>query len=430
MTRRTINILIGLAVLSFTGIILTQIYWVRQAYNVQEKETNDRIVIAMSSVVQDIMTMNKDSSVVEPVKQVSSNFYVANINDTLHPYLLETLLKDAFTSSNLRSDFEYGIYDCFNDSIVFGGKVSFRDEDQTPGEITPAEEISFQKKFDKDGHYFGIYYPHKKQMILGNMDFWIFSSLMLIFIVFIFVYAIFIILKQKRLSEVKNDFINNMTHELKTPIATIGISSQMLSQDGIENDKERLQQYAGIISTENQRLKNQVDKVLQIATLSPKQMQIKKEDLDMHAILTQATESNKLLASERGGNVFLRLSADKYHVNGDRVHLTNIFYNLIDNALKYCEGAPHVEIATSNNGRNLRIEITDNGIGIPEKYRKQIFDRFFRVPTGNVHDVKGFGLGLFYVKTIIQAHRGSISVGNATGGGSKFTIEIPHHERS
>ena len=416
--------------LSFTGIILTQIYWVRQAYTFQEKETNDRIVIAMSSVVQDIMTINKDNSVVEPVKQVSSNFYVANINDTLHPYLLETLLKDAFTSSNLRSDFEYGIYDCFNDSIVFGGKVNFRDEDQTIGEITPADEISFQKKFDKDGHYFGIYYPHKKQMILGNMDFWIFSSLMLIFIVFIFVYAIFIILKQKRLSEVKNDFINNMTHELKTPIATIGISSQMLKQDGIEHDKERIQQYASIISTENQRLKNQVDKVLQIATISPKKMQINREDLDMHAIIEQAAESNGLLASEKDGEITLSLQAKKFHVNADRVHLTNIFYSLIDNALKYCKGSPEVEIKTSNKGKNLIIEISDNGIGIPEKYRNQIFDRFFRVPTGNVHDVKGFGLGLFYVKTIIQGHRGSITVSNSEVGGSKFTIEIPHHERN
>ncbi|MGB0424104.1 MAG: hypothetical protein ACPGED_07275, partial [Flavobacteriales bacterium] len=220
MSRTTIYILIALAALSLTGIIVTQIYWVNKAYDVQEKETNDRIVIAMSSVVQRIMEINADSSVVEPVKQVTSNFYVANINDTLHPYLLETLLTEEFTSSNLRNDFEYGVYDCFNDSIVFGGKVSFRDG----GASSPAQEIKFQKRFDKDGHYFGIYYPSKQQMIFGQMDFWLFSSAMLIVVIFIFVYAIFIILKQKRLSEVKTDFTNNMTHELKTPISTISIS--------------------------------------------------------------------------------------------------------------------------------------------------------------------------------------------------------------
>ena len=421
MSRTTIYILIALAAFSLSGIIITQIYWVNKAYDVQEKETNDRIVIAMSSVVQSIMEINADSSVVEPVKQVTSNFYVANINDTLHPYLLKTLLKDEFTASNLRSDFEYGIYDCFNDSIVFGGKVSFRDD----GTSDPAQEIKFQKRFDKDGHYFGIYYPSKQQMILGQMDFWLFSSAMLIIIIFIFVYAIFIILRQKRLSEVKTDFINNMTHELKTPISTISISSEVLLQSNIHEDPKRLHRFAEIVSNENNRLKLQVDKVLQIATLNPQSLELKYEEIDMHQLIQNAAVSNQLLAQEEDGNLDLNLKANSFRVKGDRVHLTNILYNLMDNALKYCEGSPSITVSSRNKGKWFLFELSDNGIGIPQKYQSQVFDQFFRVPKGNQHDVKGFGLGLYYVKTIVDSHKGKISLTSSVGKGSTFTIQLP-----
>ena len=421
MSRSTIYILIALAAFSLTGIIVTQIYWVNKAYDVQEKETNDRIVIAMSSVVQRIMEINADSSVVEPVKQVTSNFYVANINDTLHPYLLETLLTEEFTSSNLRNDFEYGVYDCFNDSIVFGGRVSFRDG----GASSPAQEIKFQKRFDKDGHYFGIYYPSKQQMIFGQMDFWLFSSAMLIIVIFIFVYAIFIILRQKRLSEVKTDFINNMTHELKTPISTISISSQVLMQNNIHEDPERLHRYAEIVSNENNRLKLQVDKVLQIATLNPQSLELQYEKIDMHQLIENAVTSNQLIAQETEGKIDMNLSATSFSVNGDRVHLTNILYNLMDNAIKYCEGAPKIEVSSRNDGKWFIFEIKDNGIGIPSKYQSQVFDQFFRVPKGNQHDVKGFGLGLYYVKTIVESHKGKINLKSTIDKGSSFTIQLP-----
>ncbi|MEO0403337.1 MAG: HAMP domain-containing sensor histidine kinase [Bacteroidota bacterium] len=420
MKRRSINLLIILAVVSFAGILITQIYWVRQAYSVQEKEINDRIVIAMSTVVQDIMAIKKDSSVVEPVQQVANNFYVANINDTLHPYLLETLLKDEFTASNLRSDFEYGIYDCFNDSIVFGGKVSFGEEGSQP-----AKEISFQRKFDKDGHYFGIYYPQKSDLIFGNMKFWTFSTIMLLIVVTVFVYAIMIILKQKRLSEVRTDFINNMTHELKTPISTIAISSQALTNDQVLDDPQRLKQYAKIIQAENHRLKTQVDKVLQIATLSAEKVEMQQGEVNMDQLITSACQSNQLLADQLGGKITYENLAENFTIQGDEVHLTNILYNLLDNALKYCEETPEIKIQTSNKKGKLLVSIRDNGIGIPPKYKTLVFDRFFRVPTGNQHDVKGFGLGLHYVKAVVEAHGGTVEVDSQLGQGSTFQFEIP-----
>ena len=217
MKRSTINIVIILAVISLTGVVVTQIYWVNRAYNLQEKEFSDRVVIAMNGVVDRIQTMKQDSAIVEPVKQEANNFFVANINDTLHPFLLETLLREEFTQSNLTEDFEYGIYDCFNDSIVSGGKLRFGEE----AVRTEQDDINIQKKFDRDGHYFGIYFPNKSTIVIGQLDFWVFSSVMLILVIVFFSYAILIILRQKRLSEIKTDFINNMTHELKTPISTI-----------------------------------------------------------------------------------------------------------------------------------------------------------------------------------------------------------------
>ena len=418
MKRSTINIVIILAVISLTGVVVTQIYWVNRAYNLQEKEFSDRVVIAMNGVVDRIQTMKKDSAIVEPVKQEANNFFVANINDTLHPFLLETLLREEFTQSNLTEDFEYGIYDCFNDSIVSGGKLRFGEE----AVRTEQDDINIQKKFDRDGHYFGIYFPNKSTIVIGQLDFWVFSSVMLILVIVFFSYAILIILRQKRLSEIKTDFINNMTHELKTPISTISLSSEVLLQPNIGYDPERLERYASIIFNENNRLKTQVDKVLQIATLSPDKVSIKNEIFDLNSIVQMACKTFQVRVEEEQGSLHLNLHAGNINIQGDVVHITNIVYNLLDNACKYTKDSPFIEVSTSTEGKKDAVRISDKGLGIPKEHLRMIFDKFFRVPTGNLHDVKGFGLGLFYVKTIVNAHGGEIDVESEMGKGSTFTL--------
>ena len=424
MSRRTIYILILVAVVSLSGIVITQIYWVQRAYNLQERQFNDRVVIAMSSVVDRILEANDDSSLVQPVSQMSSNFFVANINDTLHPYFLETLLREEFQALNLKEEFEYGIYDCFSDSIVYGGRVDFEREIV----LDDKSKIRIQKSFEKDGHYFGIYFPQKTTLVIGSMDFWIFSSLMIVVVVIFFGYAIAIILKQKRLSEIKTDFINNMTHELKTPISTIGISSSMLLREDVKEDPQRQQQYATIIQNENERLKSQVERVLQVATLSPEKLELKNELVDMHQVIKGALDALDVKMTETGGQINQECNAKNSVVYGDRVHLTNLIYNLVDNALKYTDEQPNISVRTSNNGKRLVMSISDNGIGIEQKHQRLIFDKFFRVPTGNVHNVKGFGLGLFYVKTVVDAHKGSVNVSSTPGKGSTFTVELNAHE--
>jgi two-component system, OmpR family, phosphate regulon sensor histidine kinase PhoR len=420
MKRGTINIVVIMAVISLAGIVVTQSYWVKRAYTLEEKEFNDRVVIAMSSVVQRIQELNNDSAIVEPVEQMSANFYVANINDTLHPYLLETLLREEFITSNLQEDFEYGIYDCFNDSIVFGSKVNFSEK------IVQAEqsETSIQKRFDKDGHYFGIYFPKKGGILVRQMDFWIFSSFMILLIIIFFAYTIHVMLRQKRLSEIKTDFINNMTHELKTPISTIGLSAGVLMKPDIAQQPERLHQYAEIIANENDRLKNQVEKVLQIASLSPDQVNIQLEALDMHEIIIKASESIQIRLEEEGGSLTLCLAEGQPLVMGDKVHITNIVYNLLDNACKYTEYEPDIELTSTCENGWFVLSVKDQGIGIERKHQKMIFEKFFRVPTGNIHNVKGFGLGLFYVTTIVNAHEGKMEVESQPGKGSVFAVKL------
>ncbi len=420
MSRRTIIIVILLALISLGVIIAGQVFWVRKAYGIQERQFNEHVMFALTAVVDEILVMNNDSSVTEPVLQKESNFFVANINDTPSPYLLETLLKEQFERYNLKEDFEYGIYDCFTDSIVFGSRVNF---DTLDNEVR-AEATQIKAKFEPDGHYFGVLFPNKTATILKQLDFWMYSSFVVFLIIIFFSYTIFVILKHKRLSEVKSDFINNMTHELKTPISTISLSAEALSNPNIINQPERFKQYISIIKNENQRLRSQVDKVLQIATLTPKKVSVKMDEIDIHEIILKATETFSINVAEDGGELSTKLNATKSIILGDIVHITNVIYNLLDNARKYTEAEPIISIESYNDKDRLVVKVKDNGVGINQSHLGMIFDKFYRVPTGNLHNVKGFGLGLFYVNTIMKAHKAKISVESKVGKGSTFTLEF------
>jgi two-component system phosphate regulon sensor histidine kinase PhoR len=240
-----------------------------------------------------------------------------------------------------------------------------------------------------------------------------------------FAYAIFIILRQKRLSEIQKDFINNMTHEFKTPISTIGISANVLSNKEILNDPNRLANYAAIIADQNKRLENQIEKVLQVARIEQNKLNLKFEETDVHSLVSEVAENFNLNVKNLNGIIQMNLKAENYIVNADRLHLTNVVYNLLDNAVKYRKKEPLITIYTINKADDMILEIEDNGIGIEKKYIKKIYDKFFRVPTGNIHNVKGFGIGLNYVKNIIDAHKWKIKVESKPGEGSRFTITIP-----
>lgn len=421
MNRKTIRIIIFLATFSLIGIITTQLFWVRNAYNLQEKQFNERVNLALSNVTHQLLSINKDESdLYNPVKQISSNYYITLINDTVNPYLLETLLKNEFVERSIKIDFEYVIYDCFTDSIVFGNYVSLDNQEQDQ-----LQSKSYNIQWDRDGHYFGVYFPSKQSYIINEMGIWLFSSSIILIIIIFFAYTISVILKQKRLSEIKNDFINNITHEFKTPISTISLSAEVLLGKNIVNEPERLANYANIIKEENNRLKNQVDKVLQLATLDKDKLKLENEKIDLHELITSSVKSFGLIVKERNGVINCNLKAEKHTFFGDRIHITNTLHNLIDNAIKYTPENPLIIISTNYHNGFIEISVQDNGIGIAKEGHKYIFEKFYRVPTHNVHDVKGFGLGLNYVKTIVEAYSGTVKLISKENEGSTFVIKLP-----
>ena len=415
MKSNQIRIAVLLGSVSIIGIILFQLYWVNKSYDLAEEQFNKTVKIALYNVAQKMAEFNGSELPNEnPVKQISSNYFIVDINNVIDAKILDHFLKTEFEYSNIHIDYEYAIYDCETNEMVYGNYIKQDD-------IPKKEKQKFQK-FDEFTYYFGILFPSKVLYIINSMNIWLISSFVLFTAIIFFAYSVFIILKQKRLSEIQKDFINNMTHEFKTPISTIGISAEVLSDPEIVKSPERLKNYAEIISGQNKRLESQIEKVLQLAQLDKSKFKLKKEEFDIHKVIKQIGEAFKLTVDSKNGVLHCNLKAGNSIITGDKLHTTNIIYNLLDNAFKYSFEKPDITISTWNKDNRLYLEISDKGIGISKKYRKRIFDRFFRIPTGNIHNVKGFGLGLNYVKSIVHSHNWKIKVESEPGEGSRFII--------
>lgn len=421
MNRKTIRLIIFFAVFTVIGIFSFQIIWVQRAFSLQEKQFNERVHVALTNVVKEVQRLNNDSSnIYEPVKQISSNYYLASTNDTLHPYLLENLLKSAFQDRNLNNDFEYVVYDCFTDSIVFGNYVDLEAEAKSL-----VYRTSNRDKWNKTSHYFGVYFPGKELYLINEMGIWVVSTIFLLLVVIFFSYTIWVILQQKKLSEIRTDFINNMTHELKTPISTILLSTEVLSNPAIAKNPKRLANYSKIIKEESERLKTQVDKVLQMASLDKKRVELDRKKVDLHKVIKKTVSGFELILDANEAEIYLDLKASNAIVLGDEMHLTNIMFNLIDNAIKYSTEKARIQISTENHKNGLNLRVIDNGIGMSREEQKHVFEKFYRVPTGDKHDVKGFGIGLNYVFKLVKQHHGKIQLKSETGKGSTFKLFFP-----
>jgi two-component system, OmpR family, phosphate regulon sensor histidine kinase PhoR len=415
----TIRFVIILAALSIVGITITQIYWVRRAFDLKEAEFERTVNAALYNVAHQIFDINKTPSPANnPVKQLSTNYFVVMVNSEIDTNLLEFLLRNEFEKRGIIADFEYGVYDCSSERMVYGDYVPLK---------TAKENITTKSlpKWANQGYYFGVQFPNRAAHIINQMGIWSFSSVVLLLVITFFTYTLFVILKQKRLSEIQKDFINNMTHEFKTPIATIAVSTEVLKDPSIVHQPERLMNYAGIIEKENIRLKHQVERVLQMARLDKEDIGLKKERVDIHQLIQDAIRTHTMALQEKTGSLKCELNATATELNVDKLHLTNVFNNLLDNAIKYCKTIPEITIKSFNHHKGFMVEVVDNGIGISSENQKRVFQKFYRVPTGNVHDVKGFGLGLSYAKTIVHAHGGEITLQSELGRGCSFRIYFP-----
>jgi two-component system phosphate regulon sensor histidine kinase PhoR len=346
-----------------------------------------------------------------------------NKTETIDTLALDSILKVQLNDKGIGADYAYGIFDPFMNAFYLDAQKKDYEGILTSHHrvnLTPGNVFS-QPKF------LSIFFPNQNKYLLRTM--WLLlaiSSMFLLVIIFSFSFTVSTIIRQKKVSEIKNDFINNMTHELKTPISTISLACQALSDPDIKTRKGIVENYINVIADENKRLAMVVENVLRTAVMDKGELKLKIVDMDVHDVVSQVLQNMKIQLEQRGGQFITDLKAINTLVEADEIHLTNVVFNLVDNALKYTDKIPLIKVGTRNEEQGIVVFIEDNGIGIAKDNQKKIFEKLFRVPTGNIHNVKGFGLGLSYVKAIVDKHNGWIKVKSEPNRGSRFEILIPH----
>ncbi len=449
------------------GLAIIQFAWIKWQVDLNEKAFEDKVTMVLNQVkqrIQDDFKKKEESTeqftfkstqrkpivdrILNPEKEdfrtrqlrkefSSTSFYLDPQTklENIDKDNLDIYIKDELENQGLDILSDYGIYS--NESETFlivngnfyvgeiGGSSSI-ESPETQSLNTSNYSIPLFNTDSKSPGSLKIFFKNKagylwSKVWLSLMSSIIFTSLIL----FCFSYVVWVIFKQKKVSEMKTDFINNMTHEFKTPIATISLATDSITSDKIINSEDKIRRFAGIIKQENKRMLNQVEKVLQMATIDKEDFKLNLGQLDVHELIDRAVQNMSLKVNQREGKLTKNLDAQHFIIEGDQNHISNIFHNLLDNAEKYSPEKPEISIATKNVKDGIQITITDNGIGMSKDALKNIFDKFYRVHTGNRHDVKGFGLGLSYVKALVSAHKGSINVNSELGKGSSFKLILP-----
>jgi two-component system phosphate regulon sensor histidine kinase PhoR len=368
--------------------------------------------------------IRKSNLVHDIVREIASMNMSSHIEERIDQNILDTLLKEELREHHVNTPFEYNIYDPFKQRLVLSNANLYH-----PGDLlnTPYRIDLFPNDIFKKPAYLLIHFPQKKQFVLGEM--WLLmaiSTVVVLIIILSFLFIVLALVKQKKLSNMKNDFINNMTHELKTPIATISLACEALEDKGVAKNQNMVDNYISIIDQENKRLAKLVENVLQTTVIEKGEFNLYYRDIDLHALIKEVIKNMQVQVQKKKGVITTKLEAMTEIIQGDKFHLVNVLSNLIDNAIKYSSEQLLIEIETRNYAEGIILSVRDNGIGMSKEIQKKIFDKFYRATSGNVHDVKGFGLGLSYVKAIIEMHGGKIELESAAGAGSKFEIYLPY----
>ena len=434
--KKIFPIITVLILLSLLGLIFFQFLWLKSAKEIKEQQLDDNITKAVSEaaekLVQDRTTFpfSKKTDLHFPDKMkmeffkpsVIQRFSKDDIYDIIRTSLKKNLLKDipfefavtenSLTADNVTSDnfFKYYLDSAHNIRRII--------------QLIPPSGSNLENLTQEE--FLAVIVPHSRTIVLKEITWFIMGAILFtIIITTAFFLTIRTLLKQKKLSEIKSDFINNMTHEFKTPLATISLAVDALKNEKVVGDKEKTNYFTGIIKEENKRMNKQVETILQAALLDKQEVQLNLKKLSAHSLIKSALNNITLPVEEKGGKIETSLEAQKDIIMADEVHFTNIINNLLDNSVKYSKESPLIKLHTSNLGNSIRIKIDDNGIGMNKETLNRIFEKFYRAHTGNIHDVKGFGLGLSYVKTMVDAHHGTIRPESILGKGSSFIITIP-----
>jgi len=410
------NTVIFIGFFAIVGVIIMQLFLLNQAYIFEKKDVEDKIHFALQDVVERIYRDNKSElPSTNLIKKISENYFIVNVNDVFENQILEHYLATEFEKVKLELDFEYAIYDCSSESMVYGNYVSLDGKKET------ICEDCFSNSTDLT-YYFAIRFPHIKQSYFKSLSqYWVFTGVLFLVLI-IYVYSVFLMLQQKRYTELQKDFINNMTHEFKTPLASILIASNYANSQKEIQDNPKLSKYMQIIINQSNKLNQHIEKILYVAKTDSNQIVLEKTKVDVFSIL-ELVKENILLKHQKNIQIELNLEK-KYTVFADEFHFYNLVYNVIDNAVKYSENEVTIRITSKENKKRLQLNFIDNGVGIPENDLPFIFDKFYRVTRKDNKDIEGFGIGLSYVKRVCEWHKWSVSVKNNAIKGITISIQI------
>jgi two-component system phosphate regulon sensor histidine kinase PhoR len=421
MKGKTLKYIIFLASISVAGIFLIQFAFLRSSYNLSEKKFRESASVALKEVAWQILLASGNSSNFEdltPVEIISGNYFLVNIDAVIDKELLKTNLTEQLKKHEIYTDFEFAIFDPDTNQMEEGTLITETQEEKTSSFIFPTN--------NNYTNYFGIHFTNRSAFFNSQLSIWYFLTGLLVFVVLFFGYTLSVIIRQRQLSEVQKNFINNLTHELKTPISSIALSASVINNKEILKTPKRLFEYAQIIQEQNKRLSKNVEKVLNLASLEKNRIRLSLKNINLQLILEETIDQFKQSDFGQKAEIQLDLKGINSMVFADKFHFSHLILNILENAVKYCEQTPSIKIRIIENNRGFLLRFVDNGIGISKDQRKKIFKKFYRVPTGNVHNVKGFGLGLDYVQKIVIAHKWKIKVDENPSGGSIFTISIPN----
>jgi two-component system phosphate regulon sensor histidine kinase PhoR len=470
MSKKVIWSIILIMSFSLVGVGMIQYFWIDRAVDLDEKNFNDKVTIALNNVKKRLITdaetaadavfygnadsilqqngsknklfpLSVESTAGNRIRQLEYRTAIIDPYELLENIdieALDTYIKMELSSKDIDLDYEYGVYSNRDKAyIVENGNYTATIGDTTKSSNVAAMNPLYKAEykislFDDDmvnpGHL-NLFFPGKSRFLWSNVIGILISSVLFTgLILFCFSYTVYVIFHQKKVSEMKTDFINNMTHEFKTPIATISLASDSILSPSILENKDKVSRFIGIIKQENRRMLNQVEKVLQMAQIEKENLELKLIPINLHELINEAVVNAELKVQAKGGRIQTKLEAQNPKIQGDVTHISSIINNLLDNAEKYTPEKPEIQISTKNVKEGIELSILDNGIGISRDAVKYIFEKFYRVHTGNLHNVKGFGLGLSYVKAMVEAHHGKVNVKSDPGKGSIFTVFLPYSQ--
>lgn len=427
------HLVLLLATASFLGLSILQVINLESSFKTNKSIFLQKIDLASASIAN---SFSEKKEYAHLLSNVATQLIKSNeINDPAIDSVLRNIITPTLEDLGIDIPYEYAVYRHKENEpgfrFVLGDDGASLDFELVSCE-NPNERghgwanLTCSKGFVDSDYHLALFFPEQDAYVFAqSRGALLLSILFILLLIGCFTYTLLVIRKQKKLSEIKNDFINNLTHEFKTPIASINLAANLLKRDSVDQNHLRKTNYLNLIDQESKRLEGQVDKILQIAMLDSGNFTLDRKEMDINDIIKSVVSSMSLAIEQRNGKVTMALEAIDSKVLGDSTHMINIIYNLVDNALKYTIDDPHITITTSNEKEGVKISIKDNGVGIGEEIQKFIYDKFYRAESGDLHNAKGFGLGLSYVKKLVAAHKGSIDLSSQLNKGSEFRLYIP-----